>query len=546
MCLRPITIYNKSKVYSLNGGQPMKIQVPCGCCAECLKAKRDEWLFRSYYQALDTFSKGGYVLFDTLTYAPKNLPHVSDFCDIEKGSDLDFTCFSVEDYRLFFVRLRRALTYHGFDVVNNLRYFLVSEYGEDERYTHAPHYHVLFYVTDNSLDPLVLSQYINRCWQKGRTDGIDYHDSMYVLKHVYRRDGVDAEGNNGLRIVSNYVSKYVTKDSNFLKVVGQRFRKICKLLYCNSDISDEILLEANKKNIDQLKRAIFPFHRQSQGFGIYGLTYNKFEDIYDTGMITMPAFDKKSVAKHIPIPTYYKFKLFYDLKIRPDGTKTWIPNEVGRSFKCDRIPMATKTLTKQFQVWYDNLSNYMTDNPKDQFFGQLYVQSSKNYIDWCLDGRSFEDLAKYCLYYRGRILPRKYYDLQELPDIYSMVDMSCDDPFNSDVKVNNYISEAKCLIKNGELDDYYADPSSVDFALGFGVHLIKKYGKYDVNKFEDFFVIDQDYHPDFYRFDDLLDKYQFMCWFKNKKKQDAFDFEEELKYKLKNYRDHGSSLSVAL
>ena len=190
MCLNPITIKNPKKRISLSGGMPFSIQVPCGECAECKELKRTEWYYRTYYEAMSCFDSNGYVLFDTLTYRDEELPHVSEFIDID--SEWDASCFDVEDYRLFFVRLRMALQREiGWNPAHCLKYFLTSEYGTDDRYTHRPHYHVLFFVRGDEngrrVDPLVLSKLINKCWMKGRTDGIDYKPYKYVMNHVWSK-----------------------------------------------------------------------------------------------------------------------------------------------------------------------------------------------------------------------------------------------------------------------------------------------------------------------------------------------------------------------
>ena len=123
MCLNPITITNSSKI--INHGRKFVQEVPCGHCAECLEAKKRDWFFRTYYEAKSTFDKGGYILFDTLTYANEHLPHLNDFLDEKYHLSYrdNVSCFSTEDYRLFMVRLRRALTYEGYDVANNMKYF---------------------------------------------------------------------------------------------------------------------------------------------------------------------------------------------------------------------------------------------------------------------------------------------------------------------------------------------------------------------------------------------------------------------------------------
>ena len=211
MCLRPVKIYNPTSRIGLNYNQRYEIEVPCGECAECREAKKEEWYLRTYWQCKQAWDAGGYILFDTLTYNNENLPHISDFIDfsrhdyefireddkspytiVDRGrkylkdenaglfNHLNVSCFNTDHYRKFFVRLRRALDYRGYDS-KKLKYFLTSEYGSTEGLTHRPHYHILFFVEDRELSPLTLSNMIDRCWQKGRTDGYPYKGQAYVL-----------------------------------------------------------------------------------------------------------------------------------------------------------------------------------------------------------------------------------------------------------------------------------------------------------------------------------------------------------------------------
>ena len=84
MCLNPLSIRNPTKAIVNNGGQALRLSVPCGHCAQCKQAKRNEWFIRTHYEIKRTHASGGYVYFDTLTYDDANLPKLSNFIDIEK------------------------------------------------------------------------------------------------------------------------------------------------------------------------------------------------------------------------------------------------------------------------------------------------------------------------------------------------------------------------------------------------------------------------------------------------------------------------------
>lgn len=384
MCLHPITAISRVRrvIPSLN--MPYSVQFKCGTCAECLQQKQDEWYLRTYYQTLDTFRRGGYILFDTLTYRNSDLPHISDFIDLRGNNHLDFSCFCPEDYRLFFVRLRRLLDYVGYDIKDNLKYFLTSEYGTSSDGTNRPHYHVLFFVTEPTLDPFTLYSFINRAWGKGMTDAFDSKGRMkstqYLLKHIYRQD--DA----GLRKVCNYVSKYVTKDSSFQKEIDTRIQMLFDNIYGNDVWSNNIELSKQKRDI---LRICSQFHRQSKGYGEYALEYlsnnqDDFDYMLHSGMMKIQ-YDEKKVVRFIPMSKYYEMKLFWEQYRYTDGSLHWRLNENGQSYKMNRLR--------------DNIQNFIT--------------RCRNFINNCdavvrddiydlLDGRSFKDYALYKMIYFGR------------------------------------------------------------------------------------------------------------------------------------------------
>lgn len=98
-------------------------KVPCGKCAVCLRRKGREWYVRlkAEYEWHD-----GNAYFVTLTY--------SDWCLPTTKSGVQTVC--KKDVQKFFKRLRRAIFPY------KIRYFLISEYGED---TQRPHYHMIVY-----------------------------------------------------------------------------------------------------------------------------------------------------------------------------------------------------------------------------------------------------------------------------------------------------------------------------------------------------------------------------------------------------------------
>lgn len=372
MCLTPLSIRNPTKRISKVGGQLLSMHVPCGQCAECLQTKRNEWYFRTYYQCLDVFSKGGYVHFVTLTYASKHLPHLSDFISLDGVADM--SCFNLAHYRDFIKRLRTSLFRAGYGT-NCFKYFLVSEYGTDERFTKRPHYHVLFFVYNSNLDFITLSQYIQKCWTYGLTDGIDNKPFDYVRNHTF----LSSDATTDLSGVLNcclYISKYVTKSDDYDNKLNSRLSRL-KSMSKYIDFDFELL-----------SRQVKLFHRQSQGFGIHyldTLSTTDYERLFKDNLSFMP--DSSRVYNYISLPLYFARKLFYTLTKTSTGY-SWKLNEEGKKWK---IHLAQHNI--------DKLSDIYTSTYLD------CTDSQRSIIDNLLDGRNIKDYATYLLFYRGRHLP---------------------------------------------------------------------------------------------------------------------------------------------
>lgn len=404
MCLNPITITTRSRYISLLYQQPFVLQVPCNHCAECLSAKRNEWHFRIYHEWLETYRKGGYVLFDTLTYSDEHLPTI---CKMLPGYNFesDHSCFSRSDINGFFHRLRRRLSYYGKDVAGKLRYFVAAEYGADDRYTHRPHYHVLFFVTSDKLSVFDLKSAIRYSWYFGRVDSLRLSGKKSNYFPCVNLP------NLGL---SNYVAKYVQKDSSFQSTIEFRisqaldsyindFASICEPLRLSvnpDDVSDSIysiyfpaffaregvrftnddsclsILKSYKfKQFHRsLVRTVDQFHVQSHGFGLSALKYFSIEDIMRNGYFTMP--DKDLIVRKVPLSRYYKSHLFYS-KCVVNGQKMRCLNSLGSRF---RSISESRYFDKLVSSYYAYEKTFNCRIPCD-----------------------IDDLARYVIYRRGRI-----------------------------------------------------------------------------------------------------------------------------------------------
>lgn len=402
MCLNPITIYNKSKYLNPSQSQ-LTVQVPCGHCAECEKEKQSEYALRAYYEYLEASDAGGFTYFDTFTYSDANLPVT-----------LGIPHFSIEHYQKFFKLLRiRLQRFFGF-LPHELTYLWVSEYGGIR---HRPHYHALFFIKcRNKITPRQFQRLLHKCWPYGITD----------QNHVLRPEQGVVTGQQAI----GYVTKYVIKDDDYTKIVDAKWKKLA---------NNEFTGIKTKVKLERLKKEWKPFNRHSKGFGLYCLNCLDFKDIFETGMLSMP--DKKFINKHIPLPIYFKRKLFYQLEKREDGSLHWKLNSDGIDFKLYRLDDSIKYLADKYQAIYDNAKQYCpSELPKDNI---------QQIIDKYLDGRSFKDFVIYLRFYKGRLFkpfwtPNGFVPplLRDYRDIYldDLTEQNCsllNPNYNDDIVLRN-------------------------------------------------------------------------------------------------------------
>lgn len=416
MCLTPIRLRTNAKYFTLDGYKKLYMDVPCGHCAECQMQRKNEWYLRNYFEAISTWNNGGYILFDTLTYDDKHLPRLYDSDFIKKNMIVNawdylndphnFSCFRYKDVQDFLKRLRINLERSGFDVANNLRFFIASEYGHDDVYmdsrghqrkgTKRPHYHCLFYVSgslfhsklDVQLNPLTLASMIQDAWTNGHTD-CAFHGRSYTFNNVFGPRYI--KDPNRLRGVQYYVTKYVCKDDEFEYESDMKIHDILtnKLLMKYSD-NPKKFLESKRK----LKRSIDQFHRQSVGFGAQALLDPEVLDtIWSEGIIRIP--DKDRIKKDIHVPMYYIRKLFQRCVKDSEGSLHWIWNERGKLWKSRMMEKSVDVLSEKMHNWYSNLSVYCPDD----------FQVIRSRVDTILEGRTFKDYARYVVYYKGRMCP---------------------------------------------------------------------------------------------------------------------------------------------
>lgn len=426
MCINVKYIYTRSRLISKFHSERYLVPIKCGQCVECQTERQQQYYFRIYHEWKSTLQHNpkAFVLFDTLTYDDDHLPHISDNIDLSgiefpDNEEVDFPCFSRSDLRLFFVRLRRRLSYYGYKSAGHLKYLVCSEYGKDDYYhdsfgrlrkgTNRPHYHVLFFST---FDIAVgdLKSAIDYCWQNGRTDKLrryGYHKNVFY--------GSDSD--RSILGVAHYVSQYVQKSSEYSRQVDRRINAVMheaylaheKLCYSRTKENDDLVvsdtvynryfpprLAVSYKEVpytygnwcrsiyakqlrNSLVHTIKQFMLSSKGFGISALSEIDLLHLYRTGMVTMP--DTNSLVRSIPIPKYYERKLFEELVTFDNGLKVWQKTSEGQLYAHKKKVLSFDLLSKKYESLYRNYGYYPCD-PVDL---ARYVVYKKGYLKGVLD-----------------------------------------------------------------------------------------------------------------------------------------------------------------
>lgn len=551
MCLCPVTIVNPKNKFTLQGGTPFLMQVPCGKCAECQKMMSDAWYFRAYYQSKDCIDSDGYVYFDTLTYRNEDLPHISDFFPVLKGRISDVSCFNLNHYREFFKKLRVYIQRAGYGT-KNVKYFLSSEYGTDERFTHRPHYHILFYVYKDDNGKLIpveeLSELVRKAWIYGRTDGIYYKGMKYILDHTF--GNMYSSDIHHVHSICNYVTKYVQKDSEFEQTIKSRINVIAYQLFGKKRFSDLTLDEQDQLNA--VARDLRQFHRQSQGFGLQFLKYNDYDEMFDTGMIKIPNSDATKPCRQIPIPRYFLEHLFYD---KDSGNRNRRLTDEGIEYKKLRLADNTLRFANRVDDWLQ--SQAMQGTGKDIEFLRLN------------DGRDIYEFAKYIMVYRGKVKTKAMHFCDSICDQSNneridghedLLDDFVEKGFHDDETVgvlNNYChhiykrdfghtkflagvdlgNRADGYIDDPELNEWFADLSEKTEQLGFAPNFYRghehRYDLMTVTEFVNRYCISERDHYEWYDYDRMFEIYDESVHADAKDRQSQFDWQQRLRKELK-------------
>lgn len=162
------------------------MQVPCGKCLGCQRAKANEWALRCQHET-ESHDANSFV---TLTYDDEHLPsdgglHHSDF-------------------QKFIHRLRKRIKrgmIKGVNPETKIKYFMCGEYGESFG---RPHFHVGFFGIDfpdkvhfsiSGSNSQYTSEVLTDLWPLGfHTIGsLNFATAQYTAKYSMKQQGVDYE-----------------------------------------------------------------------------------------------------------------------------------------------------------------------------------------------------------------------------------------------------------------------------------------------------------------------------------------------------------------
>lgn len=405
--------------------------VPCGKCSECRATIQNEWFVRSYAEYRDCVDNGGRVLFVTLTYSNKCLPHLFiNYKNKETGQRVSYTVssFNRNDVDQFNNSFGRFVKSFG---GQPHKFLFCSEKGE---ITKRPHYHALLFVPGTyfcSFDSInqglsLLRQKLYDFWHKGFIGFGSVTSSPQLL------DSFSVESVNNARMCINsdsgirYVSKYVTKDLSF---------------YDSSDnptLSDDILnyLNSSSESVQKYIKDRLPFHSQSPGLGIS--LFNRILDEYNKGIDILPYFtdgidlhlrsDLQSyTAKLYPLPKYIKDKLFYTRDVGKNSVSSGrqILTELGKSLKMRLLIHNVDYIINRIKEFtsYSKFYSLVNDTDISIYFKNLGLTSVSSLYDLVINNipKSLDDFAYWKLIYKGQRFHR-FTRVEQKDSIFDYID----------------------------------------------------------------------------------------------------------------------------
>lgn len=319
MCLRPIKILNpwfcphpigsivrgnfekKFPLWFLHDTQSAFINVPCGMCVECRKARQAEFV-----QRCSMMSRYSWTLFGTLTYSNEAIP-----IKYVNGRPLKYA--DSRDFQHFIKRLRLA------NIIPPFRYLAVSEYGSDETKHHRPHFHFLFFIPKPSerisadLEKIQGFQYASavlsfiiseKGWSRNYGDRLNpiYMPLSRFIKRGNKSTYDCQYVSHDTANVNFYVTKYVLKFSKYVQ-----------------DLQSALRLNLSESEYCEVWRLVRPKLLTSNGLGIKlqaGFPAEHIDNLIDLQVLDMIRYaqrDKESPQFYLngkgqPLSKYFQKK----------------------------------------------------------------------------------------------------------------------------------------------------------------------------------------------------------------------------------------------
>lgn len=440
MCTNRRRIYNNSKFVNLHHFDVFR-EVDCGYCLACQHKLQREYAIRSYFEYRHSIDDGGFTYWDTLTL---DADHLSTF----EG----FPCFDKRMISLFIKRMRTYIAREYGLLRDVFRFFCVSEYGEEKK---RPHYHIVFYVHDPGLSPVMLQDAIDECWLFGLTA------NNYRIEHGLKMHKDFVVTSNAALL---YVAKYLYKDDTF----SDKYMEEVEYLLTQKGV---------EYDRNEVKKAFRPFRLCSINYGSYLLELGEYD--YDDESCKMPVV--LNVDKTFTLPMYYKRKLYYHLVKFEDGKLSWQKNddyaekllykEVD-NYEKDVVQMSNRINSVDALCGLSPHIGVFIDNKYD-----LRGSKPSEYIRSLMKGRDVRVLVLYKRYFQGRYSCT----IEQIDDIINhraeLVQFFSNNPlYNDDKKLQKDSRDwyRNQMIHEGSYPDFY----DFDKILNFIDTIYKRYTTY--------------------------------------------------------------------
>jgi hypothetical protein len=162
----------------------LDFRVPCGKCMHCQKKRRSDWSLRLE----DEYYSSDSAYFVTLTYNDYSIPYTPDMQQTLYKKHVQDYIKRLRNVQVKLVKgMYKCTAKEVLKYIKPIRYYAVGEYGSK---TQRPHYHILLFNLETSLEHEITNQWINKA-------------TKFPLGHV------DVGTVSGASI--NYVTKYMFK-----------------------------------------------------------------------------------------------------------------------------------------------------------------------------------------------------------------------------------------------------------------------------------------------------------------------------------------------